>query len=135
MGVGRGTVSFLHQPDSDTCLSSPDNKPPNNTSGEDSTSPTNKSSPTSLLSSRVSTPDWLGAGRGQSGHVWVGGQPQLGLLSQQGIWGNPRAQCLGQKGAVLHLVPFTNTATIEKGMCQRGQSTVLFCQGLHSPLE
>lgn len=61
--------------------------------------------------------------------------PQPQLFSQQGIWGNARAQCPGPKGDVLHLVPFTNTVTIEKGVHQRGQSTVLFNQGLHCPLE
>lgn len=81
MGVGRGTVSFLHQPDSDTCLSSPDNKPPNDTSGEDSTSPTNKSSPTSLLSSRVSTPDWLG-GWARPVRARVGGWPAPARAAQ-----------------------------------------------------
>lgn len=79
-------------------------------------------------------PTSWGAGRSQSRNTWVA-SPQPQLFSQQGIWGNARAQCPGPKGDVLHLVPFTNTVTIEKGVHQRGQSTVLFNQGLHCPLE
>lgn len=71
-------------------------------------------------------------GEAGPGCMWVV-RPQSQPLSQWDVWGKPQSP--EQKAAVLHLVPLTNTSTVEKGICQRRQSTVLFNQGLCGPSE
>lgn len=62
----------------------------------------------------------------------MGGRPPASAAQLTGNLGKRQSSV---PGAVLHIVPFTNTVIIEKGVHQRGQSTVLFNQGLHCPLE
>lgn len=62
----------------------------------------------------------------------MGGRPPASAAQLTGNLGKRQSS---MPGAVLHIVPFTNTVIIEKGVHQRGQSTVLFNQGLHCPLE
>lgn len=109
---------------------------PYNTSCEDSTSPTSTLffCESVLSVQAVESPVAGVPGEANPGRRWVV-KPRSWPLSQWGIWGKPQSSQPRTESCCPSSVPFTNTSTIEKGICQRRLSTVLFNQGSSGPSE
>lgn len=73
-------------------------------------------------------------GEANPGRKWVV-SPRSWPLSQWGTWGKAQSSEPRTERCCPSSVPFTNTSTVEKGICQRRQSAVLFNQGSYGPSE